>query len=80
MFAILLYLHYRSRSQIHDDFETFIKAFKLNLDEINKKTLTIALDNFNFESQTWCESGITLFAGSKLDILTCSHGLHQLIN
>ena len=32
-----LIILYRSRSQIHDDFETFIKTFKLNLDEINKR-------------------------------------------
>ena len=80
MFAILLYRQCRSWSQINDDLETFIKAFKLSLDEINKKTLTVALDNFNTESQTWCESGITLFAGSKFDILTCNHGLYLLIN
>ena len=31
---------YRSPSQTHDDLETFMKNFELNLDEINKKILS----------------------------------------
>ena len=33
-------ISYRSPSQTHDDFETFMKNFELNLDEINKKPLS----------------------------------------
>ena len=73
---------YRSPNQTHDDFETFMKNFELNLDEINKKTafLTVALGDFNARSKTWFKNEKTSYEGSELDILTCSHGLHQLIN
>ena len=71
----------RSPSQTHDDFETFMKNCELNLDEINKKNpLTVAVGDFNAKSQTWFENDKTSYKGSKLDILTCSHGLDQLIN
>ena len=42
--------------------------------------LTVALGDSNAKSQTWCKNDKTSYKGSKLDILTCSHGLHQLIN
>ena len=42
--------------------------------------LTVALGDFNAKSQTWFRNDKTSYEGSKLDILTCSHGLHQLIN
>ena len=76
---------YRSPSQTHDDFETFLKNFELNLDEINKKNpfLTVALGDSNAKSQTWFKDDKKSYEGSKLDILTCSackHGLHQLTN
>ena len=71
---------YRSPSQTHD-FQTFMKNFELNLEEIKKNPfLTVALGDFNAKSQTWCKNDKTSYKGSKLDILTCSHGLHQLIN
>ena len=72
---------YRS-SQTHDDFETFMKNFDLNLDKINKKnpSLTVAFGDFNAKSQTWCKNDKTLYEGFKFNILTCSQGLHQLIN
>ena len=73
---------YRLPSQTHDDFETFMKNFELNRDEINLKNpfLTAALGDFNAKNQTWFKNDKTSYEGSKLDILTCSHGLHQLIN
>ena len=59
-----------------------MKNFELNLDEINKKNsfLTVALRDFNAKSQTWFKNDKTSYEGSKLDILACSHRLHQLIN
>ena len=42
--------------------------------------LTVALGDFNAKSQTSFKNDKKSFEGSKLDILTCSHGLHQLIN
>ena len=72
---------YRSPSQAHDDFENCMKNFELNLDEINKNPfLTVAVGDFNAKSQTWFKNDKTSYKGSKLDVLTCSHGLHQLIN
>ena len=73
---------YRSPSQTHDNFEKFMKNFELNLDEINKKNpfLTVTLGDFNATSQTWFKNNKTSYKGSKFDILTCNHGLHQLIN
>ena len=42
--------------------------------------LTVALANFNAKSQTWFKDDKTSYEGSRLGILTCCHGLHQLIN
>ena len=59
-----------------------MKKFELNLDEINEKNpfLTVTFRDFNAKSQTWFKNDKTSYEGSKLDILACSHGLHQLIN
>ena len=44
---------YRSGSDIHDDFETFITIFGLKfLDKMNKKNWTVALGDVNTKSQT----------------------------
>ena len=68
---------YRSPSQTHDSFETFMKNFELNLGEINFKNpfLTVTLSDFNAKNRTWFKNDKTSYEGSKLDILTCSHGL-----
>ena len=42
--------------------------------------LTVVLGDFHTKTQTCCKSDKTSNEGSKLDVLTCSHGLHQLIN
>ena len=42
--------------------------------------LTVARGDFNAKSQTWFKNDKTSYEGSRRDILTCSHGLHQLIN
>ena len=59
-----------------------MKNFEFNLDEINKKNpfLTMAFGDFNAKSQTSFKNDKTSYEGSKLDVSTCSHGLHQLIN
>ena len=38
------------------------------------------VSHFNSKSQTWFKTDETSCEGSKLDALTCSHGLHQPIN
>ena len=45
-----------------------------------KNPLAVALGDFDAKSQTWFENDKISYKGSKLDILTCSHGLDQLIN
>ena len=45
-----------------------------------KNPLAVALGDFDAKSQTWFENDKTSYKGSKLDILTCNHGLDQLIN
>ena len=40
MFDYSFIILYRSPSQTHDDFEIFMKNPELNLEEINKKTLS----------------------------------------
>ena len=69
-------------SQTHDNFKTFMENLELNLDEINKENpfLTVTLGDFNSKSQTCLKNDKTLYNRSKLDLLTCSHGLQQLIN
>ena len=59
-----------------------MKNLELNLDEINLKNpfLTVALGDFDAKSHTWCKNDKISYKGSKVDILTFSHGLHQLIN
>ena len=42
--------------------------------------LTVALGDFNAKSQTWSKNDKASYEWPKLDILTCSHELHQLIN
>ena len=59
-----------------------MKNFELILDKINKKYpfLNVAFGGFNAKSQTWIKNDKTSYEGSKLDILTRSDGLYQLIN
>ena len=40
----------------------------------------MAFGDFNAKSQTSFKNDKTSYEGSKLDVSTCSHGLHQLIN
>ena len=42
--------------------------------------MDVAVGDFNAKSQTWFKNGKTSYEGSKLDTLTCSYGLYQLIN
>ena len=42
--------------------------------------MAVAVGDFNAKSQTWFKNEKTSYERSKLDVLTCSHRLHQLIN
>ena len=56
------------------------KTLSWILTKLIKTFLTVALGDFDAKSQTWFKNDKTSYEGSKLDALTFSHGLHQLIN
>ena len=72
---------YRSPSQTQDEFETFLKNFESTLDKIheNNPFMTVVLGDFNAKSNDWFKADITSLEGSKIDIITSSYGLNQLI-
>ena len=73
---------YRFSSQTQDEFETFLKNFELTLDKIheNNPFMTVVLGDFDAKSNNWCKADITsLVEGSKVDAITSSYGLNQLI-
>ena len=45
-----------------------------------KSSFLLILDAFNAQSKFWCLDDITTHEGSKIDSLTTTHGLHQLIS
>ena len=72
---------YRSPSQTQDEFETFLKNFESTLDKIheNNPFMTVVLGDFNAKSNDWFKADITSLEGSKIDTITSSYGLNQLI-
>ena len=72
---------YRSPSQTQDKFETFLINFELTLDKIheNNTFMTVVLGDFNAKSNNWCKADITSLEGSRIDTITSSYGLNQLI-
>ena len=73
---------YRSSSQSQDQFDAFLKNFKLNLATIlaNNPFLTVVLDDLNVKSNLWCKSDKISYGGSKIEGITSQFGLLQLIN
>ena len=47
---------------------------------IKNPFVTVALGNINAKSQTRFKNDKKSYKTSKVDILKCSHGLHQLIS
>ena len=41
--------------------------------------MTVALGDFNAKSNNWCKADVTSLEGSKIDTITSSYGLNQLI-
>ena len=41
--------------------------------------MTVVLGDFNAKSNNWCKAEITSLEGSKIDTITSSYGLNQLI-
>ena len=72
---------YRSQSQTQDEFETFLKNFESTSDKIheNNTFMTFVLGDFNAKSNNWCQADVTSLEDSKIDTITSSCGLNQLI-
>ena len=73
---------YRSPSQSHDDFETFLKEFDKLLTNITKKRsdLVIVNGDFNAKSTTWWSGDTNTVEGTNIEALTSYHGFEQVIN
>ena len=54
--------------------------FLTNFERLLKSSLLVILADFNAQSKSWCLDDITTYEGSKIDPLTITHGLHQLIS
>ena len=67
--------------QTQDEFETFLKDFKLTLDKIheNNSFMNVVLGDINAKSNNWCKVDITSLEGSEIDTIASSYGLNQLI-
>ena len=73
---------YRSPSQSQDDFESFANSFELNIDTATAHNtfLTVVLGDFNAKSNLWFKGDKTTYEGSKIDGITSTFGLQQMIN
>ena len=58
-----------------------MKNFESTLDKIyeNNPFMTVVLGDFNAKSNNWCKADVTSLEGSKIDTITRSYGLNQLI-
>ena len=58
-----------------------MKNFESTLDKIheNNPFITVVLGDFNSKSSNWCEADVNALEGSKIDTITSSYGLNQLI-
>ena len=63
-------------------FQFPLQAIELTLDKIhgNNPFMTVVLGDFNAKSNNWCKADITSLESSKIDTITSSYGLNQLIN
>ena len=75
------YLQYRSPSQTSSAFNYFLLNSKKMLQEISafKPDFSITLGDFNARSKSWSKSDTDTIEGTKIDAVTCSYGLQQLI-
>ena len=73
---------YCSPSQLQDDFESFANNFELNIDTAtaNNTFLTVVFGDFNAKSNLWFKGNKTTNEGSKIDGITSTFGLQQIIN
>ena len=80
--CLLCRISYRSANQNNNEFNEFLSNFERLLNYVKqlKSSFLLILDDFNAQSKFWCLDDITTHEGSKIDSLTTTHGLHQLIS
>ena len=63
---------YRALSQTLDDFETFSKILKLNIENLVQRNhfLVVAIGNFNAKSSNWQCQDKSTFKGNGIDNIT----------
>ena len=73
---------YRSPSQTGSTFNHFLLNFEKMLQKISafKQDFSIILGDFNARSKSWWKSDIDANEGTKIDTVTSSYGLQQLIS
>ena len=73
---------YRSPNQNNNEFNEFLTNFERLLNHVKqlKSSFLVILGDFNARSKSWYSDDITTYEGSKIDSLTKTHGLHQLIS
>ena len=73
---------YRSPSQSQDDFESFANSFELNIDTATAHNtfLTVVFGDFNAKANLWFKGDKTTYECSKIDGITSTFGLQQIIN
>ena len=71
-----------SPSHSQNGFKTFRNSFELNIDTAtaNNLFLTFFLGDFNTKSNLWFKGDQATFVGSKIDGITSTFGLQQIIN
>ena len=54
----------------------------MTLDKIHENIpfMTVVLGDFNAKSNNWCKADVTFLKGSKIDTITSSYHLNQLIH
>ena len=72
---------YRSPSQTNTVFNDFLSNFEKLLQELSalNPDFSIILGDFNARSKSWWKSDINTIEGTKIDSVTTSYGLQQLI-
>ena len=75
-------LIYRSRSQLLDEFHTFLKFFELLQDNIANWNpfVNITIDDFNAWSKNWCSGDKTIYEGKNLESLTSQIRFEQVVS
>ena len=77
-----LMVTYRLPNQSNNECNEFLPNFERLLNYVKhlKSSFLIILGDFNAQSKSWCLDDITRSEGSKIDSLTTTLGLHQLIS